>query len=98
MKIKILGVVILAALIMAVAFSASAPAAPNTASATACPPQCPHPNRPKRLRRTIRKFTMRSIRCVMRENIWNTLPTISAATEWKHFGQRMKRFASSKSA
>jgi hypothetical protein len=37
MKIKILGVVILAALIMAVAFSASAPAAPNTASASALP-------------------------------------------------------------
>jgi hypothetical protein len=37
MKAKILGVVILAALVLAVAFSASAPAAPNTASASAVP-------------------------------------------------------------
>jgi hypothetical protein len=37
MKVKILGVVILAALVLAVAFSASAPAAPNTAHANALP-------------------------------------------------------------
>jgi hypothetical protein len=37
MKVKVLGVVILAALVMAVAFSASAPAAPNTANANAAP-------------------------------------------------------------
>jgi hypothetical protein len=43
MKVKILGVVILAALIMAVAFSASAPAAPNTASANAVPAPAPAP-------------------------------------------------------
>jgi hypothetical protein len=43
MKIKILGVVILAALILAVAFSASAPAAPNTANATAVPAPSPAP-------------------------------------------------------
>jgi hypothetical protein len=43
MKIKILGVVILAALIMAVAFSASAPAAPNTATETAVPAPVPTP-------------------------------------------------------
>ena len=43
MKIKILGVVILAALIMAVAFSASAPAAPNTANAAAVPAPAPAP-------------------------------------------------------
>jgi hypothetical protein len=43
MKIKILGVVILAALIMAVAFSASAPAAPNTTTATAVPAPAPAP-------------------------------------------------------
>ena len=43
MKVKILGVVILAALIMAVAFSASAPAAPNTANANAMPAPAPAP-------------------------------------------------------
>jgi hypothetical protein len=43
MKVKILGVVILAALILAVAFSASAPAAPNTASANAVPAAAPTP-------------------------------------------------------
>jgi hypothetical protein len=43
MKVKILGVVILAALIIAVAFSASAPAAPNTASANAVPAPAPAP-------------------------------------------------------
>jgi hypothetical protein len=43
MKAKILGVVILAAMIMAVAFSASAPAAPNTANATAVPAPAPAP-------------------------------------------------------
>jgi hypothetical protein len=43
MKVKILGVVILAALILAVAFSASAPAAPNTASANAVPAPAPAP-------------------------------------------------------
>jgi hypothetical protein len=43
MKVKILGVVILAALIMAVAFSASAPAAPNTANAAAVPAPAPAP-------------------------------------------------------
>ncbi|HKN74985.1 MAG TPA: hypothetical protein VJW94_07400 [Candidatus Acidoferrum sp.] len=43
MKVKILGVVILAALILAVAFSASAPAAPNTASANAVPAPAPTP-------------------------------------------------------
>src|SRR5271163_2195649 len=43
MKIKILGVVILAALVLAVAFSASAPAAPNTATANAVPAPAPEP-------------------------------------------------------
>jgi hypothetical protein len=43
MKVKILGVVILATLVMAVAFSASAPAAPNTANATAVPAPAPAP-------------------------------------------------------
>jgi hypothetical protein len=44
MKVKILGVVILAALILAVAFSASAPAAPNKANANAFPAAAPQPN------------------------------------------------------
>jgi hypothetical protein len=43
MKVKILGVVILTALIFAVAFSASAPAAPNTASASAVHAPVPAP-------------------------------------------------------
>jgi len=43
MKVKILGVVILAALVMAVAFSASAPAAPSTANAAAVPAPAPEP-------------------------------------------------------
>jgi hypothetical protein len=43
MRVKILAAVILAALVMAVAFSASAPAAPNTANATAVPAPAPAP-------------------------------------------------------
>ena len=43
MKVKILGVVILAALVMAVAFTASAPAAPSTANAAAVPAPAPEP-------------------------------------------------------
>lgn len=43
MKVKILGGVILAALILAVAFSASAPAAPHTANASAVPAPAPAP-------------------------------------------------------
>src|SRR5271170_4493664 len=43
MKVKILGVVILAALLLAVVFSASAPAAPNTATANAVPAPAPAP-------------------------------------------------------
>jgi len=43
MRVKIPGVVILTALILAVAFSISAPAAPNTASANAVPAPVPAP-------------------------------------------------------
>src|SRR5277367_4236016 len=43
MRVKILGVVILAALVMAIGFSASAPAAPNTANATGVPAPAPEP-------------------------------------------------------
>lgn len=43
MRVKILGVVILTAMILAVAFSISAPAAPNTASANAVPAPVPAP-------------------------------------------------------
>jgi len=44
MKKRILGVVILAALILAVAFSVSSPAAPNKATTNAVPAAAPQPN------------------------------------------------------
>src|SRR5271166_2930794 len=69
MKVKILGVVILAALVMAVAFSASAPAAPSTANAAAVPAPAPEPARAPPADHP--ETNDASIRCVTLESIWN---------------------------
>lgn len=99
MKTRILIAFALLALVMAFAYTASAPAAPHKTGANAVPVHPPTPTPQRQPRRSgIRRFARPLPPSGAPSNTSSTQPTISAAIASKPFGQLTRQFTSLRSA